>query len=138
MPWVEPDDLRDVRIVLQYVAGAHLEKALAFALGAEVRGQLLQLFLIVGEMEAQVLLQPQHILDQAGAFLFQFVLVQQPEQRDDGGEQQQNAQLGQGEKPAQTAGADGRRKREHGRMLTRRLGRLAVFPYVEIHNTKKA
>ena len=65
-------------------------------------------------------------------FLFQFVLVQQPEQRDDGGQQQHDAQLGQGEKPAQAAGADGRRKGMHGRMLTQPPP--AHPPIVEIHN----
>ena len=47
------------------------------------------------------------ILDQPGAFLVEFVLVQHPEQRDDGGQQQQYAQLGQGEKPAQAPGTVG-------------------------------
>ena len=115
---VEPDDLRDIRVVLQQVAGAQAEELLLVGLGAEVVGQLLQLFLVAAEVEAQVLFQPQHILDQAGAFLLEFVLVQQPEQGDDGGQQQHDAQLGQGEKPAQAPGADGRRKRLHGRMLT--------------------
>lgn len=100
------------------MVGTHAEQLLLVRLVAEVGGQLLQLFLVVAEMEAQILLQPQHILDQAGAFFFQFVLVEQPEQADDGGQQQHHAEFWQGEKPAQAPGADGLRKRVHGRMLT--------------------
>lgn len=101
------------------MVGPHAEQLLPVRLAAEVGGQLLELLLVVAEMEAQVLLQPQYVLDQAEALLFQFVLVQQPEQGDDGRQQQYDAQLGQGEKPAQAAGADGLRKRVHERMLER-------------------
>ena len=105
---VEPDNLRDVRIVLHHVAGADAEEPLPVGLAAEVGGKLLQLFLVACEVEAHVLFEPQHVLDQAGAFLVELVLVQQPEQGDDGSQQQDDAQLGQDEKPAQAPGADGR------------------------------
>ena len=115
------------------MVGANLEKMLAVGLAAEVVGQLLELIFIVGEMKAQVLFQPQHVLDKAGAFLLDVVLVQHPEQGDNGCQQQRDTQLGQGENPAHAAGADGGRERMHGWMLNQpSIGGSWI---VENHNT---
>ncbi len=130
---VEPDDLRDIRIGLHQVGGAQAEDLPLFGLCAEIVGQLLQLLFVVAEVEAQVLLEPEDVLDQPGAFLIELVLVQHPEQRDDGGQQQQHAQLGQGEKPAQAPGAVGAEGRSHGPMLNQRPGDGPAI--VENHNT---
>ena len=70
---------------------------------------------------------------QAGTFFLDVVLVQQPEQRNDCSQQQHDAQLGQGENPAQAAGADGGRERKHGGMLNQPSP--AGSRIVENHNT---
>jgi len=75
-PGIEPDDLCDIRVVLQHMIGAYPEDFLSVGLGSEVVSHLLKQLFIVGEMKTQVLFQPQHVLDQAGAFILDLVLVQ--------------------------------------------------------------
>lgn len=72
---VEPEYLRYLGHRAQHVGGADTEGSCRFGVLNEVNRQLLQLVLGAIEMEAQVLLQPQHILDQRGPFFFVLVAL---------------------------------------------------------------
>lgn len=70
LPGIEPENLREIRRVLEHVLSAQPEDFLAVGPVCHFQRQLLKLLFVAVQVEAQILLQPQDILDQCGTFLF--------------------------------------------------------------------
>ena len=92
---VGPDDAREAALGAQQVAQAGLGGDVTGLAGDQCGAELAELGGVAVEMEAQVLLHPQHVADQRGALHFRVVAAGQPHQGGDDGENQQQRAIGQ-------------------------------------------
>ena len=131
---IKPEQLRKFGIVFQQMGGAQAKDFFLLRQTDHVGGQLLQLFFVAAQMKAEVLLQPQHILDQGRPILLRLIVLQQPEQRKERRQQQDDAEFGQCQQPGHAAGVAGDdwAKSIHGRNGTPRFSRVRYcgFPLV--------
>ncbi len=140
----QPQDLHQPALLVQQAGEAGFGFGAERALREQFATDLLQIDLVAVEVKTQVLLHPQHIVDQRGALLVGVVGARQPHQRGDGGEEERQAQIGQVLDPA-LAARDWRLRRRgdfglvHGVWSPARGDGVnctpAVVTHADIHNS---
>lgn len=87
-----------------HAAGTQLDGACIQSLVDGFAAELGDLFGVVVEMEAQVLLHPQHVADHRRALFLEVIPVQPPDQRGDGEQEQHEGDPRHGPVPARRTG----------------------------------
>jgi len=135
----QPQDADEAEFLAEQGGEAGLGLRGELARGEQLGADLAQVDLVAVEVKAQVLLHPQHVVDQRGALFVGVVGAGQPHQRGNGREEEGQAQIGQVLQPL----AAGMERRSgagvvHGvgpGLVRGVLGALADITHADIHNS---